>query len=230
MRTFAGLSLMLVMVTARAETMQLTFMEQEQGIEPYQVRMLVNPEFLRIDDGPDAEGFLLLRRADGMVFSVVNENESVLDIPRRDIPATPPIAVNPLDEYTPDPNAPKVGGKAVVNYRQQFDGVTCFSAVIADDLLPDVRAALTELNLTLAGQQMQTIANFPKESITPCLLARLVYARQRFLTRGLPLAEWDENGYRRQLTDYRAVKDLPEDTFTVPARYEHFQIGEALPL
>ena len=51
MRTFAGLSLMLVMVTARAETMQLTFMEQEQGIEPYQVRMLVNPEFLRIDDG-----------------------------------------------------------------------------------------------------------------------------------------------------------------------------------
>ena len=225
-----GLGLMLLAAVANAETMQLTFMEQEQGIEPYQVRMLVSAEYLRIDDGPDAEGFLLLRRADGMVFSIVHENASVLDIPRRDVPGTPPIPVNPQDEYTPDPAAPQVSGKMVVNYRQHFDGATCFSAVIADDLLPDVRAALTELNLTLAGQQMQTLGNFPPESITPCLLARLVYARQSFLSRGLPLAEWDESGYRRRLMDFHRVEDLPADTFLIPPDYEHFQIGEALPL
>lgn len=227
---FGALMAMLLVLPVSAETIQLTFLEEEAGIEPYQVRMLVNDEFLRIDDGQDAGGFLLMRRNDGMVYSVVHEDQSVLDIPRRDIPAEPPIPVNPEEEYTPDPDAPKVGGKPVSSYRQHFADETCFSAVVADDLLPDARAAMVELNRTLAGQQMQTIGNFPPESITPCLLARLVYARQNFLSRGMPILEWDENGYRRKLLDFHSVDDLPADIFTIPDAYSHYEIGGNIPL
>lgn len=213
-----------------AETMQLTFLEQERGIEPYQVRMLVNEAFLRIDDGPDADGFLLMRRADGMVYSVTHESKSVLDIPRHEVPVEPPIPVNPQEDYSAEPDAPLVGGKPVAAYRQHFNGETCFSAVVAEGLVPDVRAAMTELNKTLGGQQMQTLGNFPPESITACLLARLVYARQTFLERGFPVLEWDETGYRRQLLDFRPVDDLPADVFVIPEGYRHYEIGAGIPL
>jgi len=44
-------------------TVELEFVEQESGVDPYNVRMLVNEHFLRIDEGEGSEGFVLFDRA-----------------------------------------------------------------------------------------------------------------------------------------------------------------------
>lgn len=38
------------------------FMEQESGVEPYQTRMIVNKNFVRVDDGDGAKSFVLYDR------------------------------------------------------------------------------------------------------------------------------------------------------------------------
>ena len=48
----------------------LNFIEQERGIDPYRTRVLVTPEFVRIDDGVDNNEFILFDRRAQTLYSV----------------------------------------------------------------------------------------------------------------------------------------------------------------
>jgi len=58
----------------------LNFQEQEAGVEPYPLRVLVNKHFLRFDDGYDASDFMLMERDTQTIYSVSHEDQSILII------------------------------------------------------------------------------------------------------------------------------------------------------
>lgn len=56
------------------------FNEVERGAEPYTTRMLITPQFLRIDYGIDNDDFILLDRKHPAIYSVNHDDRTILVI------------------------------------------------------------------------------------------------------------------------------------------------------
>lgn len=204
--------------TAHAEVKGtvLWYAEREAGIEPYRVRYIVTPDFMRSDEG-DAEGdFVLFDRALRQIYSVVPQNRTVLNIDGEGevpkVPSTLSIEVR----RSVDQKAPRVAGKSPVTLELVADGDLCYTAAIVPGHLEEARGALQEFALALAIRQSRTLAATPKEYQTPCFLARYLYASDFYLSQGIPLVDWSEDGQRRELFDYQDGVELDEGLFELP--------------
>ena len=58
----------------------ILFMEQEEGVEPFQTRMIVNKNFLRIDDGKSSNSFVLYDRVKKIVYSTSPDEQRIMAI------------------------------------------------------------------------------------------------------------------------------------------------------
>jgi len=195
------------------------FVEQEPGVDPYPVRYLVTPEFMRSDDGRDDGDFLLFDRRERKIHSVARDNRTVLEI---DGGAAAPRAPDELSlsvrEHV-DGEAPKVAGRSPVEVELLAGDQVCQSALVAPGFLEPVRAALQEYNRALAVQQLRTLNRTPPEFRTPCFLSRYLYATDFHLARGMLLADWNQSGKRRELTRYQTDVPLDDSLFTVPGDF-----------
>ena len=77
----------------------------------------------------------------------------------------------------------------------------------------------------LAAQQVRSLENTPADMISSCFLARAVYAAGNYLSEGLPILEWNEEGGSRQLLDY-ATENVAPELFTIPDNYQRYSPGE----
>ena len=87
-----------------------------------------------------------------------------------------------------------------------------------------MRAAVQEFSLALAVQQLRTLAHTPGDMQTPCFLSRYLYATDFYLALGMPLADWNAAGERRELTRYDTdvavdvrLFEVPDDFTVIPA-------------
>jgi len=203
----------------------LTYQEQEAGVEPYPLRILVNEQFLRFDDGYDASDFMLMERNTQTVYSVSHEDQSILVIGNYPAAAAAPEAIVLSEERDIDPAAPEIAGKQPEYIRFLASGTVCYHAVVAPGLLEQVSVALAEYATALANRQFSDMASVPEERQTPCFLSRYVYTPARHLRHGLPISEWDESGYRRTLVDFREGETVAAGLFALPDGYERFRPG-----
>jgi len=194
----------------------LWYAEREAGIEPYRVRYIVTPGFMRSDEGDDKGGFVLFDRALRQIYSVVPQNRTILNIDGEgevpQVPSTLSIEVR----RSVDEKAPKVADKSPVTLELLADGELCYTAAIVPDHLQEAREALQEFALALAIQQSRTLAATPKEYQTPCFLARYLYATDFYLSQGISLLDWSEDGQRRELFDYQDGVELDAVLFELP--------------
>lgn len=195
------------------------FREQEAGIEPYAVRYIVTPRYLRSDDGMDDGDYLLFDRRAYRIYSVVKDTRTVLEI---DVAGTPPEKPDTLQftvEQQADTRAPKIAGAAPLELRLMAGDEVCRSALVAPGFLEPVRAALQEFSRSLAVQQVRTLARTPEDMQTPCFLSNYLYATDFDLARGMLLADWDDSGARRELTGYEADVVVDGALFALPEDY-----------
>lgn len=198
----------------------LEYTEQDEGTEPYPVRILVTPAYLRIDDGYDDSDYTLLDRGAGTIFSINHEARKILRIDPP-APGTAPVPdLKPGVEYLEDRSAPLIAGKLPRHYRFTAAGEVCREAVVVPELLPAAVQALSEYYTHLARQQVDTLDQVPPEYRTPCYMARYVYYPVRPLELGLPIREWDASGNLRALTNYRESVRVTPDLFVLPIGYE----------
>lgn len=212
------------------KVLELFFTEQERGVDPYPMRMLVSEDYLRFDDGVDQGDFLLLRRSDGAVFNVVHSDKSVLEIPRMPVSGVAPGQGKVTETRKEMSDAPVVGGQTALEYEQTVENESCVKAVVIPGLFPDAVAALQEFHLTMAGQQQSTLKNMPEDMRTLCLVNRLVYSRAPYLQDGFPMSVTDQQGHRRQFLEHRRREDVSGGLFHVPENYDRIRIGDAPPL
>jgi hypothetical protein len=207
----------------RIKVTLLTYQEDEAGVEPYPLRILVNDHFLRFDDGYDESDFMLMERDTKTINSISHEDQSILVINAHPPAGTVPAEIMLAEEHEEDTAAPYIAGKRPRYLHFLASGSPCYHAVVVPGLLGQVSAALAEYATALGNRQFSDLASVPEEMQTPCFLSRYVYAPARHLHDGLPLTEWDENGYRRTLIDYRIAETVDANLFTLPEAYEKFR-------
>ena len=203
----------------------LLYQEQEAGIEPYPVRIMVNPEFVRFDDGYTGSDFMLMERASRTIYNVSHEERSILVIANPPVESGLPADLALSEVRETDPAAPLVSGKQPVHIRLLANGEDCYQAVVVPGLLPEATAGLAEFAVILGERQRGDLQSVPADLQTPCFLARYAYAPQRHLLEGLPLQEWDTAGYLRTLEDFRDGEAVSRELFELPLDYERLQLG-----
>ena len=203
----------------------LYFVEQEPGEEAYRTRMLITPGHLRIDDGRPDGDYTLYARRDRTIYSVTAGDKMVLTI--KPEPGKPPSPVRLEHRALREKDeAPPVGGKAVVRWRLQTNGTTCYDIHAAEGLLPQAVVALREFIETLSWDQARSLAYTPKEMLTPCHLANNVFAAARYLDHGMPVRRADMTGRVSELVDYQEGFEADPLLFTLPESFRRVDIKE----
>jgi len=196
------------------------FQEQEAGIEPYPVRYIVTPDYMRSDDGQDAGDFLLFDRRQRRIYSVVNSNRSVLEIDGGGAPPEKPQTLQFSVRQRADDKAPNIAGVSPLQVELVAGDEVCRTALVAPGFLEPVRAALQEFSLALAVQQVRTLERTPVDMQTPCFLARYLYATDFHHARGMLLADWNNTGERREITGYESGVPVSDKLFVVPKGFK----------
>lgn len=194
----------------------LWYLEQEAGVEPYEVRYLVSRDYLRLDEGNEESGYVLLDRNSKQIYNVVPEDNSILRINGSGELPRPPAELSVKVLESVDQKAPKIGGRFPLLLELKAGSSLCATAMVAPDYLSDAGLAMRQFSVALSVQQLDFLDRYPMEYRTPCFLARSIYASDFHTARGLLLAEWDSEGRRRELVRVEADAALDEGLFELP--------------
>ncbi len=195
------------------------YSEQEPGIEPYPMRYIVTPEYIRSDEGQAGNDFLLFDRRQRKIYSVTAETRTVLEVDGNGQSPEKPDDLSIAVGEQVDQKAPLIGGKSPREVKLAAGGQDCHSAMVVAGFLEPVRAAFQEYSQALAVQQLRTLDRTPAALQTPCFLARYLYAGDFALAKGMVLADWNNRGERRQLTRYETDVPVADGLFVVPADF-----------
>jgi hypothetical protein len=210
---------------ADVSTQLLVYQITEPGSEPYVSRMLSTPAFLRLDQGRQDSGFILLDRKARVIYSVNAEDRTILviDPPQQARKTLPALRLSAARKA--QPGMPQVAGKTPEHWEFFVNDRLCRSAVVVPGLLPQAHAAYAEYLDLLAYQQLLTQAAIPEELQDPCDMAIHVYAPLAVLDKGLPLKEWHASGWRQELVDFRETFAVPSESFELPPDYQRVPLG-----
>ena len=209
-----------------AQTNMIIFVDQEQGIEPYQTRVLVNRKYLRFDDGENSMNFLLLDRAAKKLLTVNHQEKTVMVLEMKTHDVKPPFElkhnVKKIDDMK---ESPSIHGKQPVHYQLSTNDQVCLDVVAVEGLLPEAVAALQEYHQILASDSATTMQNIPADLQEPCMLAMTTFAPNEYLKQGFPVHEW-KLGYTRHLLDFKENIETPANIFTVPKDYFQYTVQQ----
>ena len=201
------------------------FDETESGAAPFKTRMLVTPDFLRIDYGVDGDDFILFDRKQPTIYSVNNADKTVVVIERQPVSLPQPKRFEHRTER--DSAAfPDIDGHKTVRYRLVTNGKQCYEVFSAEGLLPDMTRALREYHETIAGEHSRAMTSMPKDLQDDCDMANFVFAPARHLEHGFPVRSRDAIGNSRQLTDYKEAAKIAPALFKLPPDYRRYKPGE----
>jgi len=186
----------------KATTTMLLYDVFEPGVESYQSRVIVTDNFIRLDENNDGNDFVLVDRKKQIVYSVSNDNDSILVVNRRPVDIPAPMEFKLSVDKKQDTSAPQINGKDVVHYVFKVNGGACNDAMIAEGLLMNTAQALSEYRHILAGQHASTLESVPADMRNACDMASHIFHPDRHLQYGLPVQESDYSGYKRQLVDF----------------------------
>ncbi len=204
----------------------LVFSQQDEGSRPYEARMLVTPQYLRLDNGSDRGGFILLNRATRTVYSVSRSDHTILVIRPQKIHFPRPAGFR--QRVVRDKGSyPEIAGKKVVHYTFLTDGKRCFDVYAAAGLLPDAVAALREYQQVLVGEQAVTEARTPPSVRSVCDLSRYIFRPARYLRYGFPVRQTDNSGATRELLSYHRAVPVAPGLFTLPPHYRRYSIAQS---
>jgi hypothetical protein len=195
------------------------YTEQEPGIEPYPVRYIITPEYMRSDEGQSGNDFLLFDRRQRKIYSVAAETRTVLEVDGNGQAPQKPDALSIVVREHVDQKAPMIGGKPPVEVQLVAASQDCHSAMVVAGFLEPVRAAFQEYSQALAVQQVRTLDRTPTALQTPCFLARYLYAGDFALAKGMLLADWNDRGERRELARYETDVPVADTLFVIPADF-----------
>lgn len=204
----------------------LLYKVEEPGVDPYESRIIVTDKYIRLDDNDDSNEFVLVDREKKIVYSVSNENDSILVIKTQPVTMKPPVELLPETERTPDKNSPKIDGHELVHYVFKINGEACQDAMIAEGLMKGASDAIAEYRRILAGQHAKTFNITPADLRNTCDMAMNIFMPDRYLQFGLPVHERDHTGYQRSLIDFDDDYEPKASLFVLPEDLKQFSIEE----
>lgn len=208
------------------ENQLIVFMEREEGVEPYQTRIIVTPTHVRFDDGEGANAYLLFDRKTRTARNVDVEKKTVMELHTKSIKIEPPFALNhAVKDLGEMKDAPTIMGKLPRHYQELTNDQVCFDVITIEGLMPQAVQALTEFHLLLASDSMTTFNEIPADMHEPCEMAMSTFAPTRYLQHGFPIQQW-RGGYSRMLVDYKEHYQAEPGLFAIPEGYFHYSLQQ----
>ncbi len=190
-----------------ADMIALRYVDQDPGAAPYPTRILVTPDFMRMDGGDDAGDFVLLDRRHKTVVNVAHDNKAALRFVAGSVPPRPAGWAPVLETFK--------AARGTRRFRLKVNGVVCSEGVAALRAAPDAARAMAELKAILAATQYRVWQESPVEMQHDCDLANQVWESGTTLGLGLPLKEREFTGRTREL-ESEGRQPLKPDLFRVP--------------
>lgn len=214
----------------QADTLVL-FMEQERGVEPYQTRMIVNKNFVRVDDGEGAKNFVLFDRAKKIVYSVNPDEKRIMAIHEKKLEKgqvfEPPFKLtHSVKELEKMKDAPAINGEVARRYQLSTNNEICYDVVAIKGLMPNVVTALTEFHQHMATDSRVTFNNMPADMQDACDMTLTTFKPTRHLEFGFPIQEWGKREYMRSLVDYDVNYKADPELFVLPEGYKNYTVQE----
>ena len=206
MMKWAALCLLGASTVQAADMIALRYVDQDPGDSPYLTRILVTPDFMRIDGGEDGGDFVLLDRRQQKVINVMRDNKLAMVFTSGTLPPRPAGWKSRLDTHK--------AAAGTLRYSLSVSKVVC-SEGVADKRAPDAARAMAELRAILAATQYRVWKDSPRDMQHDCDLANQVWESGTTLKLGLPLEEREFTGRTRQL-ESESKLPLQPDLFRVP--------------
>lgn len=218
---------MLLSSCAKApENQLLVFLDSEQGIKPYQTRVIITPSQVRFDDGTGSKSYTLFDRSSRIARTIDNEQKTILELHPKSVKIKPPFALNyKVKELGDMKDAPKIMGKTPKHYQDYTNNKLCFNVVSVAGLMPQAVQALSEYHQMLASDSAVTFNNMPADMQDPCDIARDTFAPTRYLQHGFPI-HWWYPGYSRMLMDYKEHYQADPKLFEIPSGYFTYTVQQ----
>ena len=219
-KILSGLAALLLVGAASAQPASLlVYRVAEQGGEPYISRIIVTPDFLRLDEGSDDASYTLFDRRQEILYNVSPDDHSILVLDVTEPVPGDKAGLNLQEQVDGDEQAPLVAGQRPTHVRLLANGDLCSELVVIKDTMNDAVAALSEMKTALARVQAATLNAMPLDRRTPCDMAMNVYAPARSLGFGLPLQERSE-GRSQSLVDFSSDHEVDDALFALPEQFD----------
>ena len=207
------------------------FMEQENGVEPFQTRMIISKNFVRIDDGKSSDSFVLFDRTKKIVYSTIPDERRVMAIHEKKIKKgqvfEPPFPlIHSVKEMPEMKDAPEIDGEIAKHYQLITNDKICYDVVAIKGLMPHVVKALTEFNMHMATDSRVTFNNIPADLHEACDMTLTTFKPARQFEFGFPIQEWGKQDYSRTLVDYDVDYKADPKLFVLPVDYQHYTVTE----
>lgn len=197
-----------------ADMIALRYMDQDPGTPAYLTRILVTPNFMRMDGGEDeGEGdFVLLDRRQRKVINVMHGNKMAMVFKSGKLPAKPA-------NWKPQLDAQKTE-RGTRRFTFTVGGVVCSEGMAAQRAAPDAVRAMAEFKAVLASMQYRVWTETPTSMQHNCDLANQVWETGTTLKLGLPLEEREFTGRTRTF----------ESETRLPLKPKLFRVPDGMPL
>ncbi|MFK5913775.1 MAG: hypothetical protein QM484_05330 [Woeseiaceae bacterium] len=207
------------------------FMEQENGVDPFQTRMIINKNFIRIDSGEGDNNFVLFDRVKKVVFSVNPDEQRIMAIHEKKLKEgqvfSPPFELKHSVKALPEmKDAPTINGETAKRYKLITNNKTCYDVVAIKGLMPHVVKALIEFNEMMATDSVLTFNNIPADMHDACEMTKTTFKPARKFEFGFPIQEWGNREYMRSLVDYNLEFKTDPKLFVLPAGYHNYTVQE----
>lgn len=207
------------------------FMEQEKDVEPYQTRMIVTKDFVRVDDGEGSNSFVLYDRMKKIVYSINPDEQSVMAVHEKKLAKgeifEPPFKLTHTTNKMPEmKDVPMIMGEKAKHFQLITNDKVCYDVVAVKGLMPNVVQALSDFHQHMASDSRVTFNNIPADMQDACEMTMTTFKPVRQFAFGFPIQEWGDNGYTRSLVDYKTDFKADAKLFEFPEGYKHYTVTE----
>ena len=190
-----------------ADMIELRYIDQDPGDPPALTRILVTPDFMRMDSGEDEGDFILLDRRQRQVINVMHDSQLAMVFTPGELPPRP-AGWNPRLDVKPPV-------RGTQRFSLKVNGVVCSEGIAARAAAPDAARAMAELKSILAATQYRVWKDSPRDMQHDCDLANQVWESGTTLKLGLPLEVHEFGGRTRQF-ESESKHPLQPELFRVP--------------
>lgn len=229
--TFAALITLSSCAQKEQSDILVLFTEQEEGVEPFQTRMIINKNFLRIDDGNSSNSFVLFDRVKKVVYSTNPDEKRTMAVHEKRLKKgevfEPPFKLSHSTKEMPKMDgAPTIKGEEAKHYQLITNDKICYDVVTIKGLMPNAVKALIEFHKHMATDSIVTFNNMPADMHDACDMTATTFEPTRQYELGFPIQEWGKREYSRSLVDYDENYKADPKLFVLPVGYKSYTVQE----
>lgn len=205
--------------------LMLLYQEQEPGIDAYLTRVLVNEDFMRLDEGGDQTNYTLYDRRKNIIYTVSHEEKTIMQVMPLKSDNTIKRELIMDAKKIQDKDIPLVNGQQPIHYKLMVNDAVCTEVFVIDGIHKEAIKAMQEFNRLLATVHLKNIENTPDTLQDDCFLAHHILSPSRNMQFGFPILEQSADGVSRLLIDFDAHFDAAAGIYDLPKGYRRVDMA-----